>query len=329
MSRKIDIPVRGMTCAACASAIERALQKVEGVEGVSVNFPAEKATVQFTKEDLVPLTNVIQTIKGEGYDVATVRAELAIKGMTCAACVSAVEKALRGIEGVRNVAVNLATEKASVEFVPTLTGLQDFIRVVREAGYEARAMTDTSPDRERDERERGYRLLKRDLWISGVLSGLVMTGSMVPIPVLSNWYVLLLLTTPVQFWTGLRFHRAAVSALTHGSMNMNTLISVGTTAAYAYSLVAILVPGLFTRSGLEAHIYFDTSATIITLILLGRLLEARAKGNTSEAIRKLMGLQVKKATVIRDNIEQDVTIDEVIVGDLILVRPGERVPVDG
>jgi Cu+-exporting ATPase len=156
-----------------------------------------------------------------------------------------------------------------------------------------------------------------------------MAGSMVHIPLVSNWYVLWALATPVQFWSGMRFHRAALSALRHGSTNMNTLISVGTNAAYLFSTAAIVMPQVFTASGVAPHLYFDTSATIITLILLGRLLEARAKGRTSEAIRKLMALQPKTAKVVRDGVEREIRIEEVSVGDMVIVRPGERIAVDG
>ncbi len=328
--QKIDIPVTGMTCAACSAAIERALPRVEGIKNASVNFPAERATVEFADPDApVPLITLINAIREEGYGVAVARMDFAVRGMTCAACVGAVERALKEIYGVLAVTVNLAAERASIEYIPTIASFEDFKRAIAEAGYSAELMTEAFVDREKERREREYNELKRQFTISAVLTVPVIIGSMISVPLLSNWYLLFLLTTPVQFWAGMRFHTAALSALRHGATNMNTLISVGTISAYLYSVTATLVPHLFIRGGIMPHVYFDTSATIITLILLGRLLEARAKGKTSEAIRKLMGLQAKTATVLRDGVEREVPIDEVVAGDIVYVRPGGRIPVDG
>lgn len=330
MPHKVDIPVTGMTCASCAAAIERALPEIEGIKSAGVNFPAERATVEFTDpENPVSLQTIIEVIKGEGYGVSTIKMDFAVKGMTCAACVGAVERALKELYGVINVTVNLAAEKASVEYVPTIVGFEDFKKVVAEAGYTALQITEEFVDREREQREREFQTLKRQFIVSAMLAAPIIIGSMFTIPVLSNWYLLFLLATPVQFWSGMRFHKAAFSALRHRTTNMNTLISVGTTSAYVYSLAATFMPQLFFKGGITPHVYFDTSATIITLILLGRMLEARAKGKTSEAIRKLMGLQAKTATVLRDGMEREIPIEEVTVGDIVIVRPGERIPVDG
>ncbi|HSB51568.1 MAG TPA: heavy metal translocating P-type ATPase [Dissulfurispiraceae bacterium] len=329
-AKKIDIPVTGMTCAACAAAIEKGLGKVEGVKGVSVNLPAEKATITFSGEEAhVQLRKIVDVIKEEGYGVATARVDLAVRGMTCAACVSAVEKALIDLEGVETATVNLAAERASVEYVPTLVSVDDFRRAIAEAGYTAELLTGQFVDQERARREEELRRLRLHFTASAVLTALIMVGSMLSIPLISNWYILWALATPVQFWSGMRFHRAALSAIKHGNTNMNTLISVGTNAAYFFSATAVVMPHLFLKSGVTPHLYFDTSATIVTLILLGRLLEAKAKGRTSEAIRKLMGMQAKTAKVIRGDTEREIPIDEVIVGDIIVVRPGERAPVDG
>ncbi|NTU42069.1 MAG: copper-translocating P-type ATPase, partial [Nitrospirales bacterium] len=247
----------------------------------------------------------------------------------CAACVAAVERSLQGIYGVVQGTVNLASERASIEYVPTIVSIEDLLKVISEAGYTAEQASADPADREQQEREKDYRDLKTRFFVSAVLSALIFLGSMFPIPVLSNWYLLFILATPVQLWSGMRFHKAAFSAIRHGTTNMNTLITVGTGSAYLYSLAATFSPGFFTEGGLTPHIYFDTSATIITLILMGRLLEASAKGKTSAAIRRLMGLQPRKATVIRDGQEIELPIEEVTVGDLVLVRPGERLPVDG
>jgi Cu+-exporting ATPase len=330
MRAKIDVPVTGMTCAACSSAIERALPKIEGIKSTVVNLPAERATVEFADpEKPLPLQIVIDAIKGEGYGVGVARMDFAVRGMTCAACVGFVEKALKELYGVLSVTVNLAAEKATVEYVPTIVSFEDFKKVVGDAGYSAEQLTEEFVDRELQRREEEYGALRKQLVFSAVFTVPVILGSMFHIPLLSNWYLLFLLTTPVQFWAGMRFHAAAFSAIRHGTTNMNTLISVGTSSAYLYSIAATFVPQLFLDGGVTPQVYFDTSATIITLILLGRLLEARAKGKTSEAIRKLMGLQAKTATVIRDGVEREIFIDEVVAGDSVVVRPGDRIPVDG
>lgn len=324
---KIDMPITGMTCVACAQAIERALRNLEGIASVNVNFPRERATIDLKKK--IPLDIIIDTIKNQGYGVLSSKITLLIKGMTCAACVSQVEKAIKSIYGVISVNVNLATEKAVVEYVPTLAGIKDFKEAVKAAGYTAEIQAEDFIDRERLEREADFRDIKRRFFISLILTIPVFIGSTFTIPCLSERFVLFLFSTPVQFWSGMRFHRAAWSALKHRTSNMNTLVSVGTFSAYIYSLIATVYPSLFIREGFEPHVYFDTSSVIITLILLGRLLEARAKGRTSEAIRRLVGLQPRTARVLRNGIESDIPIDEVIPGDIVIVRPGERVPVDG
>ncbi|HMK61105.1 MAG TPA: heavy metal translocating P-type ATPase [Dissulfurispiraceae bacterium] len=327
---KIDIPVTGMTCAACSAAVERALNKVDGVKSAVVNLPLERATIESLELDIPKLLPVvIDAIKSEGYGVGTRKLDIAISGMTCAACVGAVEKALKGLNGVVEASVNIATEKASVEYIPTVAGFDDFKRVITDAGYSADLITPEFKDAEQETRYKEFESLRLRFWVSLLLTVPIILGSMFTLPLISGWHVLLALATPVQFWSGLRFHKAAISAAGHGSTNMNTLISAGTNAAYFFSLVATVYPQLFTSSGIVPNVYFDTSATIITLILLGRMLEARAKGKTSEAIRKLINLQPETACVIRGDLERDVPIAEVSIGDVIVVRPGERVPVDG
>jgi Cu+-exporting ATPase len=325
--RTVTLPVKGMTCASCVKAVEKALGRIEGVADVSVNFASEKAT--FKAEEDLPLDRFTEAIKAEGYEVSTTRMEIAVKGMTCAACVAAVERALSGLYGVVTFNVNLASEKAQVEYVPTIVGFEDFRRVIKDQGYDADAVTEEFIDVERERRAREYGDLLQRLIVSAILSVFILLGSLTSIPLLSNWYVLFLLATPGQFWAGMRFYRAAWAALKHFSTNMNTLVAVGTSAAYIYSVTATFFPEVFTKGGLKAHVYFDTSAIIITLILLGRLLEARAKGRTSEAMRKLMGLQAKTARIERNGEEREVPIDEVVVGDSVVVRPGEKLPVDG
>lgn len=327
MKKKVDIPITGMTCAACVATVEKTLKNIEGVKDVVVNLASEKATI-LTEKPLY-IEEIVRAVKSEGYGVLISRIDFAVKGMTCAACVGAVERALKGLEGVLNVTVNLASEKASVEYVPSIVSFTDFKRVVAEAGYTAEEITEEYIDKERESREREFRVLKRTFIISAILTTPVIIGSISPIPILSNWFVLFMISTPVQFWAGMRFHRAAWSALKHRTTNMNTLISIGTFAAYIYSTIATFSPSLFEKGGLSPDVYYDTSATIITLILLGRLLEAKARGRTSEAIKRLMRLQSKTARVLRNDQEKEILIDEVTVGDIVIVKPGERIPVDG
>lgn len=327
MSRTIDLPIIGMTCASCAAAIEAGLGKTNGILRASVNFATEKATIE--TEGPVDLDIIAEVVKSEGYELLTSTRDIAVRGMTCAACVAAVEKALKGLYGVVRVTVNLAAERASVQYVPTMVGFSDFKRVVAEAGYSAEQITEDYLDREKEQREREFHEIWKQFLVSACFTMAIIMGTMVKIPVLSEWIVLLILATPVQFWAGMRFHRAAWSAIRHRTTTMNTLITVGTFAAYIYSALATFAPQIFTRGGVMPHVYFDTSATIITLILLGRLLEAKAKGRTSEAIKRLMRLQPKTAWVLRADGEKEILIDEVVIGDTVIVRPGERIPVDG
>ncbi|MBI4767204.1 MAG: copper-translocating P-type ATPase [Deltaproteobacteria bacterium] len=262
---------------------------------------------------------------------------LSVGGMSCAACVARVEKALGGLEGVQKAAVNFATEKAQVTYDPRKVDLEKFRRAIEDAGYQFRGLARAElRDREREERKRELALLKKKFIFSVICGLLIMILSMPHyIPYLNQlphqflFYILFILTTPVQFWAGKQFLTGAWGAARHGSADMNTLISVGTLSAYGYSTVVTFFPSIFHQSGLKAEIYFDSAAMIIALILLGRLLEARAKGQTSEAIRKLIGLAPKTARVIRDHQESDIPVEEVQKGDLIVVRPGEKIPVDG
>ena len=253
---------------------------------------------------------------------------LSVTGMTCAACARRVEKALSGTDGVLAANVNLATEKAAVEYDPSSISTEKLSGVIEGAGYGVVRGEDEAPEEE-------YRTLRGDFLVAAALTALILAGSLsymlgfgTPIPM--GWLNLglLALATPVQFWAGRRFYRGAWGALRHRSADMNTLVVVGTSAAYLYSAVATLAPQLFA-GGMGADVYFDTSALIITLILLGRLLEARARRRTGEAIKRLAGLGAKTARVARDGEEVDVPVEDVAVGDVVVVRPGEKVPVDG
>ena len=324
-SEKAKIHVTGMTCTTCAATIEKGLAQTPGVEKADVSFASEKASVEYDPSK-VDLAEIAKTISELGYKVATKKSIFPVSGMTCASCVSRVESALSGVAGVVSANVNLASEKATIEYLEG-TDVADMRRAVEEAGYglgaEATTLEDVTTAAQRE-----IRALRNRVIFAGVLAAVIMVLSLMPgFP----WkpYLLWALATPVQFWTGWRFYRGAWGALRHRTADMNTLIAVGTSAAYLYSVTAVLFPGLFATAGIEPGLYFDTASVIIALILLGRFLEARARGQTSEAIKKLIGLKPKTATVIRVGKELEVSVDDVQVGDLVLVRPGERIPVDG
>ncbi|HEU4495386.1 MAG TPA: heavy metal translocating P-type ATPase [Rubrobacteraceae bacterium] len=327
----ITIPVTGMTCASCVRRVERVLSKKEGVAEAGVNFAAEKATVVYDPEVTGP-DELIEAIRGAGYGADVREASFGVTGMTCASCVGRVERALKKVPGVLEANVNLASERATLQYLGGAVELRDVKTAVEEAGYGV--IREDEDESSEGAHEREYRKLRVDFLLAAALTALILIGSlphmfglMLPVPM--GWLNagLLLLATPVQFWAGWRFYRGAWAALKHGQANMNTLVVIGTSAAYLYSAVATFAPQLFAAG--RADVYFDTSALIITLILLGRLLEARAKGRTNEAIKRLAGLQAKTARVVRDGGEVDVPVEDVEVGDVVVVRPGEKIPVDG
>src|SRR5215210_3298981 len=330
---RITIPVTGMTCASCVRRVERALTQKEGVAEASVNFATEKASVAYDPSATSP-GKVVGAIREAGYDADVRETTLGVTGMTCASCVGRVERALGKLPGVLEANVNLANERATVTYLGGEVEPKNLEKAVEGAGYGVVRGARSSAE---DSREREYRKLETDFLLAAVLTVFILVGSLPmmlglepPIPMMWLKVLLLALATPVQFSAGRRFYRGAWAALKHGEANMNTLVVMGTSAAYLYSVVATLAPGLFAAG--RADVYFDTSALIITLILLGRLLEARAKGRTNEAIKKLAGLQARTARVVRGQgpgEEVDVPVEEVEVGDVIVVRPGEKVPVDG
>ncbi len=324
-SQKTNIHITGMSCTTCAATIEKALSETAGVGQAKVNFASEKATVEYDPAK-VDLAQIKDTISQLGYGAATKKSVFPVRGMTCASCVARVEQALAGIPGVVSANVNLASEKATVEYVEG-TEIADLRRAVKDAGYELGAEAETLED-VTTASQREIKKVRNRFILAVVLAAAIMALMWTP-AFTGKPYLLWALATPVQFWAGLRFYRGTWGALKHRTADMNTLIAVGTSAAYFYSVVAVLFPTLFTAGGLEVHLYFDTSAMIIALILLGRFLEARARGQTSEAIKKLIGMQPKTALVIRDGKEIEIPAEDVQVGDLILVKPGERVPVDG
>ena len=322
---KAHIHITGMTCTTCAATIEKGLAETSGVEQANVSFASEKASIEYdpSKVDFAKIKDIISQI---GYGVATKKSIFPVGGMTCASCVTRVEEALSSVPGVISASVNLASEKATVEYTEG-TDVSDLRRAVKGAGYELGAETERSEDVS-VAAQRELRGIRNRFIFAAVLASSIMALMWAPL-FAGKPYLLWVLATPVQFWAGWRFYRGAWGALRHRTADMNTLVAVGTSAAYFYSMIAVLFPTLFAASGVELGLYFDTSAMIITLILLGRFLETRARGQTSEAIRKLIALNPKTALIIRDGEEKEIAIEDAQVGDLILVRPGERVPVDG
>jgi Cu+-exporting ATPase len=341
---RVDLPITGMSCASCAARIEKGLSDVEGVSRATVNFAAEKATVFFHPSQ-TGLPHLIEKVKDLGYGAKTEKVVLPIQGMTCASCVNRVEKALSALNGVVHVNVNFATERASIEYLPGEVAIKDLKKVVQEAGYQVFELkVGDSTLREEDVVEKERLLREEDLsrlkWkfvIGAILLGPILV-LMYGAPLLEKWFGLskeinffiqFFLATPVQFWAGWQFYVGFWKAAKHKTSDMNTLIAVGTSAAYLYSLIVTFGSHLIMVEGLMVDVYFDTSAAIIVLILLGRFLEARAKGRTSEAIKKLIGLQPKTARVLRNGNEVDIPVEEVVPGDFVIVRPGEKIPVDG
>jgi len=326
--KKIDIDVMGMTCAACSARVEKALNKQEGVDKAVVNLLSNKATVEYDDESIKG-EDLIQVIEKTGYEVPSIKKTLLIEGMTCAACSTRVEKVLNRLDGVSKASVNLSTNKALVEFPSGAVDVETMIRAVEKAGYKAELEVERDVDREKELREKEIKSLKTSFIVSAILSIPLFSAMFFHMAgtdntlsnILNNGWFQLVLATPVQFIIGYRFYRGAYNSLRGGGANMDVLIAMGTSAAYFYSLYNLL-------NGIHEY-YFESSAVIITLILLGKTFEAVAKGKTSEAIKKLMGLQPKTARVVRDGQEMDIAIEKLEIGDIIVVRPGERVPVDG
>ncbi|MFA6001319.1 MAG: heavy metal translocating P-type ATPase [Thermoleophilia bacterium] len=335
-SKKITLPIGGMTCASCVERNEKALRELPGVLHAEVNFATEKATIDFDPQ-VVSVAELASAVERAGYSVITDKVTLAIEGMTCASCVERNEKALRSLDGVVSASVNFATEKATIEFIAGAITRADLVRAVEGAGYKVLESEDAeggdSGDVEAQLRRREYRKLQLKVLVGAGLSVIILIGSFTGLLDFlghkEKMYVLWALTTPVQFWVGWQFYHGALAAARHWTTNMNTLVAVGSSAAYLYSIAGIFKEQFFVERGLDTPMYFDTAAVIITLILLGRMLEARAKGQTSDAIKRLIGLRPKNARVIRDGAEVDIPVEDVNTGDIIVVRPGESMPVDG
>jgi Cu+-exporting ATPase len=324
-TQKTQIHITGMTCATCAVTVTKALAATEGVARANVNIASEEASIEYDPGK-IDLAKIKDTITEAGYGVAVKKSIFPVRGMTCASCVARVEEALKSVPGVVSAAVNLASEKAAVEYLDNVT-TADLRRAVGDVGYELGEEAETLEDVTTASRRETLGVRNR-FFLAIVLGAVIMVLSFLP-DFTGKPYLLWTLATPVQFWAGWRFYRGFWAALRHRTADMNTLIAVGTSAAYFYSVVAVLFPSVLTIGGTTPHLYFDTSTMIVALILLGRFLEARAKGQTSAAIKRLIGLQPKTALVVRDGKESEINVEEVQLGDLILVRPGERIPVDG
>ncbi|HAE60675.1 MAG TPA: heavy metal translocating P-type ATPase [Anaerolineae bacterium] len=342
MTKSLTLPITGMTCANCVASVERNLKKLDGVEAASVNLSSERAAVEFDSAKL-GLTELVARVERAGYGVATGEADLVIKRLADDNDARRLEKALAKLEGVLEAQVTFTTEKARVKYVPTIIAQAEIRRAVSAAGFEALELGGDAEDAEALARQHEIDSQRRLLIIGviftiplfllsmskdfGLLPDFVYTSrtphmdGMLEAQWWFNW-VLLALATPVQFYVGWQYYVGAFKAIRNLSANMDVLIALGSSAAYFYSLPITL--GL-----LGGHVYFETAAVIITLIKLGKFLEARAKGRTSEAIKKLMGLRAKTARVIRDRVEAEIAVDDVRVGDVVIVRPGEKIPVDG
>jgi Cu+-exporting ATPase len=331
--RTASFGLTGMTCATCAQTIQRSLEDLQGVDSANVNLATERATVIYDPEK-VDVDKMNKAVKDAGYDTITNEVTLSVGGMTCASCSKTIEEALLELDGVNSAAVNLATEKVKVKYDPQRVRVGQLRKAIVDAGYEV--LESQTVDAEREARRKEMLRQRRMLAIAVAFSVPTFALSMAIMFTSlgeQQWamdygnYILFLLATPVQFVAGYRFYIGTWKALKNHSANMDTLIAVGTSAAYFYSVAVTFFPEQFAFEG--AYTYFDSSAMIITLILVGKYLEARAKGSTSEAIRKLVDLQAKTARVLRDGIEVEVPVDELDVGDVFLVRPGEKVPTDG
>jgi Cu+-exporting ATPase len=331
-TKQVNLPVTGMTCANCSLTVERNLKRMDGVTEASVNLATEKASIIYDP-DSVTEGQFLALIRDIGYDVPTAKAELPITGMTCANCARTIERALSRLGGVVSVSANFATERASVEYLPGVVSLAAIQQAVRDAGYDVIVTSEgeDAEDVERAAREAEIRSQTRKFWVGVAFTlplfllsmgrdfGLLGAWAQAP---WVNW-LFLVLATPVQFYVGGDYYVGGFKSLRAGSANMDVLVAMGSSTAYFYSLAVLLFPGM------GGHVYFETSAMIITLIKLGKMLEARAKGRTSEAIKKLMGLRPKTAQVIRGGREVEVPVESVVLGDVVVVRPGERLPVDG
>lgn len=332
--KEANLQISGMTCAACANRIEKGLKKVEGVHDANVNFALEKTKIMYDPQKTNP-QQFKQKVESLGYGIVSDKAEFTVSGMTCAACANRVEKRLNKLEGVNGATVNFALESATVDFYPDEINVNEMKSAITKLGYKLEVKSDEQ-DGSTDHRLQEIERQKKKFIISFILSFPLLWAmvshfsftSFIYLPdMLMNPWVQLALATPVQFIIGGQFYIGAYKALRNKSANMDVLVALGTSAAYFYS-VYLSIQSIGSSEHMT-DLYFETSAVLITLIILGKLFEAKAKGRSSEAIKKLMGLQAKSATVVRDGTEIKILIEEVVAGDIVYVKPGEKIPVDG
>ncbi|HYU01704.1 MAG TPA: heavy metal translocating P-type ATPase [Gemmatimonadales bacterium] len=362
---RIVLPIEGMSCASCAATVQEALSGAAGVATASVNYATARAAVSYDDAQ-TSVGELIRTVRAAGYDCGKASVTFGVEQLHYAPSVAPLEQALGRLKGVLRAAANQATETVTVDYVPGATAAEELERAVEQAGFHVAEPipTEDPVERERIARRREVRSLTWKFALAAAVTVVTMLGSMLlmaeqpdttfkqvdllgrllmPLAMQldaalggrlaldARWLKLglAILTLPVVLWSGQQFYRGAWSGFKHRTADMNTLIGVGTGTAFLYSLVATLVPGVFTRAGLPADVYYEAVSAIIALILLGRLLEARAKGRTSEAIRRLAGLKAKAAHVVREGKETELPVEAVVPGDLVIVKSGEKIPVDG
>jgi P-type Cu+ transporter len=331
---KIEIPIVGMTCASCVLKVQNNLQKLPGVKNAIVNLVTEKAMIEIAPDTELNLKDVIKSVRAIGYDVAIQKISIPVEGLASASA-SIVESSISKLNGIVNVNINPATENITVEFVPTIISVENIKSEIEKFGFKVPHLAEEDVELyEEIIKKREYEDLKKRFIFSSILTSLIL------LDMLSHFfhhfgdrtvvnYILFLLTTPVMFYGGGKFFRSFLAGIRHLSADMNTLIAIGTGSAYIYSVVATFIPSVFTSIGRTPDVYYETSAVIITLILLGRLLEARARAQTTTAIKKLSSLRPKTATLVKDGEEITVQVKDIKPGDIVLVKPGERIPVDG
>jgi Cu+-exporting ATPase len=334
---RIELPVSGLPLKEHAPHLESTLRAVSGVEGVKVNVAANRLEVQYDAGK-VDVSKLVGAVKSVGFQVGGTNVKIGIENLRCASCVKFIEDELKSTAGVLNASVNIATQEATVDYLPQNTTLAELNKAIETWGYKSRPATShASVDKQEEAHADEYRRLMSKFWFAAAVSVFVMiTAYYQVVPILQDWSmdslrilwgVTSLLTLPVMFWSGSDFFSGAWAAFKHRSANMNTLIALGTGAAWLYSTFAILFPSVFPEGTSEP--FYDVVSVVIALVVLGQALELRAKGQSSSAIKKLLGLQARTARVIRDGTEMDLPVEEVLVGDVIQVRPGEKVPVDG
>jgi Cu+-exporting ATPase len=334
---RIELPVSGLPLKEHATHLESTLRTVSGVEEVKVNVAANRLEVQYDAGK-VDVSKLVGAIKSVGFQVGGTNVKIGIENLRCASCVKFIEDELKSTAGVLNASVNIATQEATVDYLPQNTTLAELNKAIETWGYKTRSAASDAPvDKQEEAHADEYRRLMSKFWFAAAVSVFVMvTAYYQVVPILRDWSmdslrilwgVTALLTLPVMFWSGSDFFTGAWAAFKHRSANMNTLIALGTGAAWLYSTFAILFPSVFPEGTSEP--FYDVVSVVIALVVLGQALELRAKGQSSSAIKKLLGLQARTARVIRDGMEMDLPVEEVLVGDVIQVRPGEKVPVDG